>query len=209
MSAVFDATLFGEVVVTLSVIMDPLGNIPLFLGLTGGRTNKARRRLAWQAVLVSLFVISLFAVLGQQILNYLGIGIPALQGAGGLLLILVALQLLTGKTDEPTDQGGTSNVALVPIGTPLLAGPGAIVATMLFVRRADGVAEYIVIGFGILAVMATVWLVLRFSGVIVKLLRPAGIEVLTRIAGLLLAAIAVQLIADAVAAFVELYSTAD
>jgi multiple antibiotic resistance protein len=99
-------------------------------------------------------------------------------------------------------------VALVPIGTPLLAGPGAIVATMLFVRRADGTAEYAVIGLGILLVMLTVWLVLRFSGVIVKLLRPAGIEVLTRIAGLLLAAIAVQLIADAVAAFVRLYSAA-
>ena len=94
----------------------------------------------------------------------------------------------------------------MPIGTPLLAGPGAIVATMLFVRRADGVADYLVIGLGILAVMLTVWLVLRFSGVIVKLLRPAGIEVLTRIAGLLLAAIAVQLIADAVAAFVKLYA---
>jgi multiple antibiotic resistance protein len=132
--------------------------------------------------------------------------LPALQGAGGLLLILVALQLLTGKADEPSDQGGTSNVALVPIGTPLLAGPGAIVATMLFVRRADGFADYTVIAFGILAVMLTVWLVLRFSGVIVKLLRPGGIEVLTRIAGLLLAAIAVQLVADAVNSFVHLYA---
>jgi multiple antibiotic resistance protein len=89
----------------------------------------------------------------------------------------------------------------------LLAGPGAIVATMLFVQRASGLADYVVIGLGILAVMLTVWLVLRFSGVVVKLLRPAGIEVLTRIAGLLLAAIAVQLIADAVAAFVRLYTS--
>jgi multiple antibiotic resistance protein len=77
---------------------------------------------------------------------------------------------------------------------------------MLFVRRADGVGDYVVIGLGILAVMMTVWLVLRFSNVIVKLLRPAGIEVVTRIAGLLLAAIAVQLIADAIAAFVKLYT---
>jgi multiple antibiotic resistance protein len=131
-----------------------------------------------------------------------------LQGAGGLLLVLVALQLLTGKTDEPEEQIGTSNVALVPLGTPLLAGPGAIVATMLFVQRAGGTADYVVIGLGIIAVMLTVWLVLRFSGVIVKLLRPGGIEVLTRIAGLLLAAIAVQLIADAIASFVRLYTEA-
>jgi multiple antibiotic resistance protein len=145
-------------------------------------------------------------VAGQTLLDYLHVQLPALQGAGGLLLILVALQLLTGKTDEPEDQAGTSNVALVPLGTPLLAGPGAIVATMLFVRRADGTGDYLVIGLGILAVMLMVWLVLRFSGVIVRLLRPGGIEVLTRIAGLLLAAIAVQLIADAAAAFVSLYT---
>jgi multiple antibiotic resistance protein len=132
--------------------------------------------------------------------------LPALQAAGGLLLVLVALQLLTGKTDEPAEQAGTSNVALVPIGTPLLAGPGAIVATMLFVQRAEGPDEYLVLAAAILAVMACVWLVLRFSGVIVRLLRPAGIEVLTRIAGLLLAAIAVQLIADAVFAFVKSYT---
>jgi multiple antibiotic resistance protein len=116
------------------------------------------------------------------------------------------LELLTGKTDEPDELAGTSNVALVPLGTPLLAGPGAIVATMLFVRRADGFTDDVIVGLGIIAVMLTVWLVLRFSGVIVKLLRPSGIEVLTRIAGLLLAAIAVQLIADAVAAFVRMYT---
>src|SRR3954453_8913713 len=140
MSNVIDATLFGEVVVTLSVIMDPLGNIPLFLGLTGGRSNKARRRLAWQAVVVSLFVISLFAVLGQQILEYLGIGIPALQGAGGLLLMIVALELLTGKQDELSEVPDV-NVALVPLGTPLLARPGAIVATIVFVQQTDNFAD--------------------------------------------------------------------
>ena len=85
MSAYFDPTLFGAVFVTLFVIMDPLGSIPLFLGLTGGRTNRTRARLAGQAVLVSLLVISLFAVVGQQILDFLGIGIPALQGDGRLL----------------------------------------------------------------------------------------------------------------------------
>ena len=208
MHEAFDVKLFTSVFVTLVVIMDPVGTIPLFLALTSGRSVRARRRLAWQAVLVAVSVIAAFALFGQQILRYLGITVPALQGAGGLLLVLVALQLLTGKTDEPSEQGGTSNVALVPIGTPLLAGPGAIVATMLFVRRADGLDEHLVIGIGILLVMLTVWLVLRFSGVIVRLLRPAGIEVLTRIAGLLLAAIAVQLIADSVDAFVELYTAA-
>lgn len=198
----------GEVYVTLLVIVDPPGMVPVFLALTGTMSTRARMKAGTQAVLLALGVIVGFAVAGQTLLDYLHVKLPALQGAGGLLLVLVALQLLTGKTDEPAEQGGTSNVALVPIGTPLLAGPGAIVATMLFVRRADGISDYTVIGIGILLVMLTVWVVLRFSGVIVKLLRPAGIEVLTRIAGLLLAAIAVQLIADAVDAFVELYTAA-
>jgi multiple antibiotic resistance protein len=202
MSSVINATLLGEVIVTLSVIMDPLGNIPLFLGLTGGRSTKARRRLSWQAVLVSLFVISLFAVLGQQILAYLGIGIPALQGAGGLLLMIVALELLTDRAEDPSEVRDV-NVALVPLGTPLLAGPGAIVATIVFVQQAHGVDDYVAIAVGIVAVHLLVYLALRFSVGITRIIREAGIVLLTRISGLLLSAIAVQLVADSVRAFVK------
>jgi multiple antibiotic resistance protein len=195
---------FGTVVVTLAVIMDPLGNVPLFLGLTAGRTNKKRRRLAWQAVLVSLLVISLFAVLGQQILTYLGIGIPALQGAGGLLLTIVALELLTDKQDDPSEVDNV-NVALVPLGTPLLAGPGAIVATIVFVQQSHGVADRVAIACGIVAVHLLVFLSLFFSVSITRLIRESGIVLLTRISGLLLSAIAVQLIADSVMGFVRAY----
>jgi multiple antibiotic resistance protein len=201
-----DLRLFGEVFVTLFVIMDPPGTVPIFLALTGGMSARTRNRAAWQAVAVAFVVIVVFAVAGEQILRYLGIGVPALQGAGGLLLLLVALELLTGKQEEPTAQA-TSNVALVPLGTPLLAGPGAIVATILFVRAASGPAEYIAIGAAILAVHLVMYCFMRFSSLIVKVLRPGGIEVVTRIAGLLLAAIAVQLVADSVASFVTEYST--
>ena len=201
MSRFFDPAVFGAVFVTLTVIMDPLGSVPLFLGLTAGRTNRKRRKLALQAVLVSLAVISLFAVLGQQILAYLGIGIPALQGAGGLLLTIVALELLTGKADDPTEVDNV-NVALVPLGTPLLAGPGAIVATIVFVKQADGLAAGLSIGLGIVAVHLLVFLSLFFSVAITRLLREAGIVLLTRISGLLLSAIAVQLIANSVRGFI-------
>lgn len=196
--------LFGEAFVTLFVIMDPPGTIPIFLALTGGLSVPRRNRAAWQAVAVAFGVIVAFAVAGEQILRYLGIDLPALQAAGGLLLLLVALELLTGKQDNPAELA-TSNVALVPLGTPLLAGPGAIVATILFVRRADTLADYVAIGFAILAVHLVIYAFVRFSSVIVRVLRPGGIEVVTRIAGLLLAAIAVQLVADAVAAFVTQY----
>jgi multiple antibiotic resistance protein len=199
-----DLTVFGETFVTLLVIVDPPGMVPIFLALTGALPARLRHRAATHAVALAFGVIVVFAVAGQTLLDYLHVQLPALQGAGGLLLVLVALELLTGKADAP-DRPATTNVALVPLGTPLLAGPGAIVATMLFVQRADGPADYLAIAAAVVAVMATVWLVLRFSGVIVRVLRPSGIEVLTRIAGLLLAAIAVQLIADSVMAFVAGY----
>jgi multiple antibiotic resistance protein len=102
MSTVLDTVLLVEVFVTLFVIMDPVGTVPIFLSLTGGRSQSSARRAAWQAVAVSFFVISLFAFFGQQILGYLHISLPALQGAGGLLLLLVALELLTGNDQEPT-----------------------------------------------------------------------------------------------------------
>lgn len=201
MTHLFDPRLFGEVFVTLTVIMDPLGTIPLFLALTGGRSPRERRRQAWQAVVVAGTVIATFALFGQSILAYLGITVPALQGAGGLLLVLVALELLTGRQDEPT---GTSNVnvALVPLGTPLLAGPGAIVATIVFVRRADGVGDVLAIAAGLVAVHVVLYLALRFAVGILRVVRESGVILLTRISGLLLSAIAVQLIADSVRAFV-------
>lgn len=199
-----DLKLFGEVLVTLFVIMDPPGMLPIFLALTGPLPARDRNRAARQAVALAFGVIVVFAVAGQTLLDYLRVDLPALQAAGGLLLLLIAFELLTGKSDDPRQQA-TANVALVPLGTPLLAGPGAIVATMLFVRRAEDVGDYLAIAAGNIAVLSAVWLVLRFSTAMVKVLRPSGIEVLTRIAGLLLAAIAVQLVADAVAAFVRTF----
>lgn len=192
----------GEAFVTLFVIMDPPGIVPIFLALTGAMDSKLRNKAALQATSLSLGVIALFAVAGQQIIDYLGIELPALQGAGGLLLLLVALELLTGKADDPAQQA-TSNIALVPLGTPLLAGPGAIVAVILFVQRADSGIGYAAVGAAIVGVHLVIYLVMRFSSVIVKMIKRGGIEVLTRIAGLLLAAIAVQLIAEAIAGYVR------
>ncbi|HEU4543164.1 MAG TPA: MarC family protein [Jiangellaceae bacterium] len=194
--------LFGEAFVTLFVIMDPPGTVPIFLALTGTLRSAERKRAALVAVAVAFGVIVAFALFGQVILDYLGISLPALQTAGGLLLLLVALQLLTGELDDPA-QPASGNVAMVPLGTPLLAGPGAIVATMVFVQRSDELPDYLAVGAAIVAVHLLLWTFMRFSVVILRILRESGILLLTRIAGLLLAAIAVQLIADAIRAFVE------
>jgi multiple antibiotic resistance protein len=201
---VSDVKFFWEVFVTLLVITDPPGIVPVFIAITADRPPAERHKLAWQAAVVALGVIVVFALFGRSILNYLGVQLPSLQAAGGLLLLLVALELLTGRSAEPTQlERARANVAFVPLGTPLLAGPGAIVATMLFVQRIGSVGGGVAFGAAIVAVVVVLWLAMRFCGVILKLLRGSGVELLTRIAGLLLSAIAVQLIVDAVRAMIK------
>ncbi|MPY98803.1 MAG: NAAT family transporter [Actinophytocola sp.] len=203
MSEWFDVGVFVTATVTLLVIMDPTGTVPVFLSLTGRRAAPARAKAARQAVLVSLLVITVFAVAGQAILTYLGIGIPALQGAGGLLLLLVALDLLTGRESAKPEAAEDVNVALVPLGTPLLAGPGAIAATIVFVREASGdIGAYLAIAAAILLVHLALFLSLRYAGLVIRLIKESGITLVAKVAGLLLAAIAVQLVADSVRGFI-------
>jgi multiple antibiotic resistance protein len=195
---------FWEVFVTLLVIIDPPGTVPVFLGLTRGLPHRERSRLAWQAAVVAFGVIVGFALFGRAVLSYLGVQVAALQCAGGLLMLLISLQLLTGKSAEPTDQEMDKvNVAFVPLGTPLLAGPGAIVATILYVQRAHGAGQALALAIAIASVAVAAWLAMRFAFVIHRLLTDNGVELLTRIAGLLLSAIAVELVAQAVRAFVR------
>ena len=187
--------------VTLFVIMDPPGAAPIFLGLVADKSPRVRRMLAIQAAGVSLLVISIFALFGRAILNYLNISMEALQAAGALLLLLVALELLTGNAKKHGDDGD-ANVALVPLGTPLLAGPGAIVATMIFVQQANTTS----MAFGLIAAVISVHVaiaaVLMASTTILKVIKESGVTLVARIAGLLLAAIAVQMLVDAIRVFV-------
>lgn len=203
------ALTFGiQVFVTLIVIIDPPGVMPIFLSLVSKYSIEQQRRLAWKTASVSLFVIVIFALFGQFILDYLKISLPALQGAGGLLLLLVALDLLTGnKKEQSNDQD--VNVALVPLGTPLLAGPGAIVATIIFVKQATSAGSgrspsmIAALFIAIILLHILLGLVLAFSTGIIKVIKKSGVTLIARIAGLLLAAIAVQMIADSVRAFLN------
>jgi multiple antibiotic resistance protein len=202
-NSIINPSLLSEVFVTLFVIMDPPGTVPVFISLTAGQSRAVRKKAAWQAVLVAFGVIVVFAAFGQQILSNLGITLPALQCAGGLLLLLIALQLLTDQAEDPV-QTKNVNIAFVPLGTPLMAGPGAIVATMVFVQRAHGsLPDVAAIAVGIVLIHIVMWLTLRFSGGIMRVLGENGVLLVTRIAGLLLSAIAVQLIANAVSDFIK------
>jgi multiple antibiotic resistance protein len=198
----FDVTLFGSVFFTLFVIMDPPGITPIFLALTAGRPGKAQRKMAWQAASVAFGVIVVFGACGQQILDYLHVSVPALRVSGGLLLLLIALDLLTGKADEPT-QTKDVNVALVPLGMPLLAGPGAIVTVILAVQRADGLGQQMSVWVAIVVMHAVLWLTMRYSLGIIRVIKEGGVVLVTRLSGMLLSAIAVQLVANGVFGFVR------
>lgn len=202
MNDLLDVTLLSTTFLTLFVIMDPPGTVPVFLALTSSMGPRERTRAARDATFVAFGVILSFTIFGQAILNFLHISVPALQASGGLLLLLVAMELLTGRAEEPKPSAQNVNVALVPLGTPLLAGPGAIVASMVAVESSDGsVADWVAILLAIVGVHVCLYLAMRFAGQIHRVLGQGGTTLVTRIAGLLLAAIAVQLIADAVIAF--------
>ncbi len=204
LDSLFSLNLFATSFTTVLVIQDPLGAIPIFLSLTSRQSTDERKRSAREATLVSLAVILVFAIFGRYILKFLGISVPALQTSGGLLLLLVALELLTDQADEsPDPEAVSTNVALVPLGTPLLAGPGAIVAAMVAVESASGsIVGWTSVTAAMIATHVVIWLTLRFSVALHRFLGDSAIRVLTRIFGLLLAAIAVQMIAAGVLAFI-------
>ncbi|MEA2509779.1 MAG: multiple antibiotic resistance protein [Actinomycetota bacterium] len=197
-----DSDLFFKSFVTMLAIFDPLGGVPVFLALTNDLAERQRKRAALQAVGVAAAVVIVFALFGQPILKALGISVEALQVAGGLLLVLVALELLRPEGEESrTVRRG--NVALVPLGTPLLAGPGAIAATMLYMRRAVDFGGTLSVVGALLVALLVVGIALRYSSAIAKVLKNDGIDLVSRVMGLLLTAIAVQLVATGIASWIH------
>ena len=182
---------FGEAFVTMLVIMDPAGTAPVFVSLTSRMSPAERQRAALRAVLAAGALIVGFALVGEVVLSYLGVSIEALSIAGGLLLLLVALEMLRGFDSAPDD---VADVALVPLATPLVAGPGAIATVIVLARR--GPEEAVVAGT--LAALVVLGASLLLAGRLAALVSPAWLHFLTRVFGLLLAAIAVQLVIEGV-----------
>ena len=197
-----DIALFGRVLVTLLVILDPLSNVPIFLSVT--RQEPTRRpRAALQATLVAGSVIGAFALFGARLLELLSISVQALQVSGGLVLMLVALELLGQSRANGPIITAAGNAALVPLGTPLLAGPGAIAATIVFIRQAGDLRTGLAVAAALLAALGVVFVVLRFASAVARVVHDNGIELLSRLVGVLLGAIAVQLVAQGVQAWVR------
>lgn len=205
MSLELDTSLLARAFVTLLVIMDPLGNVPVFLALTRTEDRAQRRRIALHAVAAATVLIYLFAFFGSEILRLLSIGLPALQAAGGVMLFLVALDMLRGEVLVPKAAAGV-NVAVVPLGTPLVAGPGAIAAVMVFMSGESGgviAARQLTVALAVAAALSVVYLALRYSVFLERLLKENGIHLVTRVMGMLLTAIAIELVASAVTAYVQ------
>lgn len=201
-----DAAVLATSFTTLFVIMDPPGLVPVFLALTNKYSKKDQRRAAVQATVTSFGVILTFAVLGQYILEFLQISFEALQLSGGVLLFLVAMQLLTdnGESDAPQTGNANLNFALVPLGTPLLAGPGAIVAVMVAVAESGGgFPGWAAVFAAVLLMHVVIYATMHFSVELSRLLGKGGVLILTKISGLLLAAIATQLIMIGIFKFIS------
>ena len=192
--ATISALTFGaQAFVTLFVILDPPGATPIFLGLVAGESDRRKRRMAWQGAFISLAVIVSFAIFGNALLGYLNISFASLQGAGGLLLLLISLDLLKG-IEHDDEKHAEKNVALVPLGTPLLAGPGAIVTIMLFASKVDGTELALGLTGAVIGAHLVIGLTLMFATRIVSVIKETGVALLAKIAGLLTAAIAFEMV---------------
>lgn len=186
-------TTFGKTFVTLLVVMDPIGTAPVFLALTRAKPSQGAQRAAVAASAGALGIVLVFALFGQAVLSYLRVSLASLSIAGGLLLVLVSLEMLQGRADAPEEGAG---IALVPLATPLLAGPGAIATIMVLVRQQHGTAAEAGVYAGIVATVLVVGAVLLLAERLAKWIPPAALHFTTRIFGFLLAAIAVQLVVD-------------
>lgn len=191
----------GTTFVTIAVLMDPVGIAPIFVSMTHALEPAQRRAAAIRAVLAAGGLIIGFALFGGLVLDYLQVSVHSLSIAGGLLLLLVALEMLRGE-DYP-DDSGVQDVALVPLATPLLAGPGAIATVIVLSRQNDGAAGRIAVIGGILCALAVVGAVMLAAERVSRMLPGAIVNFLTRVFGLLLSAFAVQLIVNGIEGTLE------
>jgi multiple antibiotic resistance protein len=189
---------FGETFVTLFVITDPIGNAPIFVSITRKLTPRQRQRAAVRAVLAAGALIIGFAVFGELILRYLHVSLGSLSIAGGLLLMLVALEMLRGADFPGGDPDVPEDVALVPLATPLVAGPGAIATSIVLWRAHPGLGGHAAVLMAIVLAVACVGAALLVAERVTRATSPAILAFLTRVFGLLLSAIAVQLVVDGV-----------
>ena len=185
-----DISIIIQTFIAVFVLADAVGNIPIVLVLTKGMMPDQRNKVIDKAIIIAIAVLLLFAFAGQVILNYLEISIGSLRVAGGLLLLLIALQMLRGELDQPIMEEGR-DVAITPLALPLLAGPGTLTTVMLLMSKSQ--SPHIGVAVGILGAMFITWLILRLANVIDQWIGAEGGVIVTQLLGFLLAALAVEI----------------
>jgi multiple antibiotic resistance protein len=190
---------------TLFVVLDPPGMAPIFLALTAGMAHALKRRIAIEASIIAFFILAGATLFGTRLLDALGIGLPAFRIAGGLLLFSIAFEMVFDRRQRRNagDAAGRAeaNIAAFPLAIPLMAGPGAITACILLASRAGGSWLQLGLLLGVIAVMVIITLgVFATSGLLERLLGQRGLAVTERLLGVMLAALAVQYVADGVLA---------
>ena len=200
----------GKFIAALFAIMNPATAIPVFLAVTEGDKTEKRRRIAISAGVAVAVILTISAFAGKPLLALFGISLASFEGAGGIIILLMALSMLKAEPskvhhspEEAKEGSETANPAIFPIAIPLLAGPGAISTVILFGDRLHGVGGYSIIIGGIFVMSIVLAISLAMAPILAKVLGKTGMNVVSRIMGMILAAIAVEMIASA---FAKLWS---
>ncbi len=195
-----DFTEYTKIFISLFAIIDPFGIIPIIIAFTAGMSAQRRERVGRMASLSVLGILLAALLLGEAILEFFGISIHSFRTAGGILLLLMSINMLIGdkpsvSPNESTDGDATTSVAIVPLSTPLLAGPGAISTVILDAHKGTHAGHYGMMALILVALSFIVWITFLIAPWVSQRLGKIGSTIFTRLMGLLLAAIAVEFIA--------------
>jgi multiple antibiotic resistance protein len=203
--AMLDFTEYSKIFISLFAILDPIGMIPIIILYTASMIAPNRAQLGRLVSLVVCAILLVALLIGEPLLSFFGISISSFRVAGGILLMLMSIKMLLGNLNQiastgndSSDEEALSANAIVPLSTPLLAGPGSISAVILEAHKAHGIEHYMVMGFEIIILSISVWLTFLIAPWMARRLGKIGIDIFTRLMGLILAAIAVEFIASGI-----------
>jgi multiple antibiotic resistance protein len=192
-----------QIIIAIIVIIDPLGAIPVFISLTADQSNAERKRTAYVASFSVAIILIISCLIGEWILRLFGISIASFRIGGGILLLLMSIAMMNAKlspakrTDSEAEEAqGKGNVAVVPLAIPLLAGPGAISLVIIYADKVTGTLNTGFLILSCIIVAAIMWGALRLAMPISRMLGQTGINIATRIMGLILAAISIEFMAS-------------